>query len=84
MLPVTSPSASTVGGAFPGPTGIVRMMSFGTPQVTEAVTVPLFKTTAVVSDTMFTVTLPDAGAVAITLIVGVVNVAVSASPVLPG
>jgi hypothetical protein len=65
-----------------GVTGMVIRMSVGTLHVTAALRTP-FNCTAVVSDTMLIVTDPEAGAVAWTLMSGVVSVAVSGSPGLP-
>jgi hypothetical protein len=63
-------------------TGIVRMMSLGIPQVTLAG--PRLSVTWVVSETMLSVTTPDAGAIAEIETSWVVNVAVAGSAPLPG
>jgi hypothetical protein len=64
-------------------TGIVMIVVVGTVHVTLAWRT-LFRVTEVVSDTMLSVTDPDAGATAFTLMSGVVSAAVLAGPGVPG
>src|SRR4051794_23944467 len=79
----TSAPALTVRLLGPETTGMVRITSFGIAQLTSA-SRTLLSFTCVVSDTMFNVIEPEAGAVADTETSGVVNVATAGSPTLPG
>lgn len=72
--PETSGPAFTVGGVFAAPTGIVMRAVCGMLQVTFACKLP-FRITFVVNDSALSDTEPDAGAIALTLISGVIKVA---------